>query len=56
MHRSIFNFTEVSELLTAHKGYIRSDYSAPKHIDAVNELREFERSWKAKHIKVLEKP
>ena len=56
MSKSIFNFTEVSELLTTHKGYIRSDYSAPKHLEAIEALREFEKSWKAKYLKVLQKP
>ena len=53
---TIFRFSEVSRILTGNRSAIRADYNRNgKYKEAIDELKEFEKNWKAKHSKQLKK-
>lgn len=52
-HEKIFNWRQVSQVLTGGAEGVRSNYKGKKHRAAVNELKEFAAAWTAKHGKDL---
>lgn len=46
----MFKFSEISRLLTGDRTNIRANYKGDKYHDAINELKEFEKHWKAKYL------
>lgn len=52
---TIFRFSEISRILTGNRTAIRKNYDGNKYIEAIEELRDFESEWIAKH-KTADKP
>lgn len=45
----LINYSEASRMLTNDRTAIRSTYCGKNHGKAINELKEFEKQWIAKH-------
>lgn len=51
----IFNWRQISQVLTGGPEGVRASYEGKKHAQAVNELKDFAKTWVTKNKKTLPK-